>query len=301
MKVSTSQFYQQAVDVMTDKQYKLGETEVQLASGKRIIAPSDDPAASVRIMGLKDAMSKIDQYQRNTAMAESRLSLEETVLQEVELILQRVRELTVQGNNGPWTQEDRAAIATEIRQHLEGFVQLANTRDSSGEYIFSGYRIDTPALFHDGMGNFTYQGDSGQRVLKIGEDRQITTGDTADAIFMNLPRTAGGTTSLGQIFYEIASDFEAGNPNYDALADLDNALDQLVGVHTQIGARMKVTVEQKNANETFKLALDTVRSDLEDLDYAEAISKFNLQLTALQASQQSFMRIQGLNLFDFLR
>ena len=75
----------------------------------------------------------------------------------------------------------------------------------------------------------------------------------------------------------------------------------VLNTRAKIGARMNAIDDQKTANDAFDLAVTKVRSSLEDLDYAEAISRFNQQLTALQASQQSFFKIQDLSLFNFLR
>ncbi len=298
-RIATPFMFAQGVDVMLKKQLELSRTELQLADGKRIQRPSDDAAASVQLLDLKESRARLDQFQRNADAAAARLSQEETALEGIGNLLQRVRELTVQGNNDALSREDRAAIATEIRQHLEGFVQLANTRDANGEYIFAGYRTDRPPLSHDGVGNFTYSGDNGQRTVKVGDTREIALGDPG-TIFMDIPAAAGGTTDLGAVLYRIADNYAAGNPDPDGLTDLDTAMGRILETRAAVGARMNAIDEQKTANEAFALAVEQVRSTLEDLDYAEAVSRFNQQLTALQASQQSFLKIQGLSLFNYL-
>ena len=83
--------------------------------------------------------------------------------------------------------------------------------------------------------------------------------------------------------------------------DIDTAMNRLLETRAKIGARMNAIDEQRDANDTFSLAVTDVRSTLEDLDYAEAISRFNQQMTALQASQQAFVKIQDMSLFNFLR
>ncbi|RMG35619.1 MAG: flagellar hook-associated protein 3 [Gammaproteobacteria bacterium] len=298
-RIATPFLFAQGVDVMLKKQVDISRTELQLASGNRILRPSDDAAASVQLLDLKESKARLEQFQRNAEAVSARLRQEETALEGIGNLLQRVRELTVQGNNGSLSADDRQAIGAEIRQHLEGFIQLANTRDANGEYIFAGYRTDTPPLTHDGVGGFTYNGDEGQRVVKVGETREIAMGDPG-TIFMNLPGVAG-TTDIGAVIYRIAANFAAGTPDADGLTDLDTALGRILNTRASVGARMNAIDEQKTANESFALAVEQVRSNLEDLDYAEAVSRFNQQLAALQASQQSFMKIQGLNLFDFLR
>lgn len=300
MKISTSQFFQRAVDVMIDKQNQLSKTEGQLASGLRINSPSDDPSAAVQVLDLKDSLSRLNQYQRNIDVAEGRLNQEETGLNSMVNLLQRVRELAVQGNTDTVSPADRDIIAKELHQRLDEFLQLANTRDANDEYIFAGYKTETPALSHDGIGGFTYNGDSGQRIVKIGESRAVAIGDPGSDIFMNLGGVGGPRNDTGGIIYSLIENYEAGNSDANALTDLDIAMEQILNTQAKIGGRGNSLDDQYAANEAFSVAVDSVRSSLEDLDYAEAISRFNQQLVALQASQQSFMQIQGLNLFNFL-
>jgi flagellar hook-associated protein 3 FlgL len=300
MRISTAQIFRQSVDAMLDRQKELTQTELQVASGKRILNPSDDPSATVRILDLKETQQRLLQFQRNADAATAKLDQEETALQGMENLLQRVRELAVQGNNDPLGAEGRSAVAAEIRQHIDSFLQLANTRDANGEYVFAGFQSQTTPFSHDGVGNFSYHGDSGQRMLKIGESREVAVGDPG-SIFMDFAAAGGGTTNVGEVLYRLATNLEAGNGDPEALSDIDTALGGLLNLRAKVGARMNAIDDQKDANDAFDLAVTTVRSALEDLDYAEAISRFNQQLTALQAAQQSFIKIQDMSLFNFMR
>lgn len=300
MRISTQQFYRLGVDVMLDQQAKLNASEEQLASGKRVNRPSDDPSAAVQVLKLGEVSDQIAQYQRNAGVAQSRLEQEEVALDGISNLLQRVRELAVQGNNDTNGLENRQAIAYEIREHMESFLQLANSRDANGEYVFAGYRTDSAPYSHDGVGNFTYNGDTGQRRLQIGENRDVAIGDPGQEIFDFIPANGGGTTNVGSIIYDLAANYAAGNADPNAIADLDAALGRVLDTRAQVGARLAAIDAQRSSNDALDLAVVQVKSSLEDLDYAEAISRFNQQLVGLQASQQAFMKIQNLSLFNFL-
>ena len=290
MRISTSQIFRQGVDAMLEKQREVSRTELQVATGKRILTPSDDPSAAVRILDLQESQKRLAQYQRNADVATAKLDQEETALQGMENLLQRVRELALQGNNDPTGAEGRSAIAAEVRQHIESFLQIANSQDANGEYIFAGFQSQTRPFSHDGIGGFTYSGDSGQRMIKIGDSREVAIGDPGNML-----------VGIGEVLNSLAANLEAGNGDPSALSDIDTALTGLLNTRAKIGARMNAIDDQKTANDAFELAVTKVRSSLEDLDYAEAISRFNQQLAALQASQQSFLKIQDMSLFNFLR
>ncbi len=300
MRISTAQMYYKGVTVMLDKQAELAKTQQQLATGERILAPSDDPAAATQAMQLEQIIETTKQYQRNANYAESRLSLEETVLVEVGNILQRVRELAVRANNDTLSAGDRTAIAAEVRSVQKDLVQLANTQDANGEYVFAGFKTATIPFSDDGAGNFIYNGDQGQRALQIGDNRQVTIGDSGDQVFMRVDDGAGGFSSMFDVLYEFATDLEANAPDTATLTKLDSALDNVLTVRASIGARMNSIENQRGANDSFSLLMEENRSKLRDLDYAEAVSRFEQQMLALQASQQSFIKIEGLSLFNYL-
>lgn len=300
MRISTSQFFQQSVESMLARQRELAQTQQQVASGKRIQRPSDDPSAAVRVLDLKEAAQRLAQYQRNADAATARLAQEETALIGIEDLLQRVRELAVRAANDTLSDVDRRAVAAEIREHRDNFLQLANSRDANGEYLFAGFQSQTRPFSFDAGGALDYAGDSGQRKLQIGDSREVAVGDPG-TIFQGFAAAAGGTTDIGSVLSNLVANLESGSGYPEALTDIDTAFDQLFDTRARIGARMNAIDEQKTANEAFSLAVTEVRSSLEDLDYAEAISRFNQQLTALQASQQAFMQVQNLSLFNFLR
>ncbi|MFN3164587.1 MAG: flagellar hook-associated protein FlgL [Pseudohongiellaceae bacterium] len=400
MRVSTLTFYNQGVTAMQNQQARLQKTELQIASGLRVSKPSDDPAAAVKVLDLKASLDSLDQYSRNSAIAEASLGFEESVVANVNNTLQRIRELSVQGNNSTYQDRDKQSIAQEIYQRLDELVSLANTRDSQGEYIFGGFKVDSPP-FVKIDGEVSYRGDQGQRLLQIGDGSKVATRDSGLEVFerirsgdgnisvrsadsnsgsavvgafglvatfqpddytvtfdqaspdapityqvtdsaSNVVSTGdynegssisfagaqfklGGTPAPGDeifvspsgyqdIFTTVKSIADALNsPAPDAaaradfhnkmgqgLANLDQALDKVTAIRAGIGARLNNLETLEEINQDFKLQMETTLSETQDLDYAEAISRFNLQLTALQAAQQAFVKASGLSLFQYL-
>lgn len=300
MRISTNQIFQQGVISMLNKQAELAKTQQQLSTGDRILSPSDDPAAATRILELNQAIDTNNQYQRNADFADARLGLEETVLTSMTDQLQRVRELAIQANNDTMTAEDRDSIAVEVEQVLDSLMQLANTQDSNGEYIFAGFQTGTEPFSHDGMGNFIYSGDQGQRLVQIGSTRQVAIGDSGSQVFMKVDDGAGGTASVFDAVYEFMADLRADNPSSTTLTRMDSAMGEISSVRSSVGSRMNAIENQRSMNDSFNLLLQENRSALADLDYAEAISRMEQQTLALQASQQVYAKVGGLSLFNYL-
>jgi flagellar hook-associated protein 3 FlgL len=300
MRIGTLQMFRQGLNSMLDQQTQLVRTQQQLSSGKRINNPSDDPTGSAQLIGLSESMKITDQYQRNINAVRTRLELEDTALSSVGDALQRARELLVQGLNDTNGPESRAAIAQEIRQLLDEVKGLGNRKDANGEYLFGGFQGQTVPFSGNGAGTFSYAGDQGQREIQIGPARKVADGDAGLDVFMKIPSVGGGFEDVFSTLYNIATDLEANAPNPASLEQIDNAMDHLLGFRAQAGARLNAIDSQESINGAFMDQLELTRSTIEDLDYAEAASRLSQQSVTLQAAQQAFVRVQGLNLFNFL-
>ncbi len=300
MRIGTLQLFRQGVNSILDQQTRLAGTQLQLASGKRINKPSDDPTGSAQLLGLSESLKVTGQYQKNVDHARSRLELEDTALGSVGDALQRARELAVQGLNDTNGPEDRVAIAQEIRQLTDEVLGLANRKDANDEYLFGGFQGQDPPFSHDGSGTFSYAGDQGQRKLQVGPARQVADGDSGLDVFMKVPVSAGGFEDVFSTLYQLATDLEADAPNATSLEQIDAAMDHVLGFRATAGARLNALESQKSINGALLDQLEATRSTIEDLDYAEAAARLGQQSIALQAAQQAFVKVQDLNLFNFL-
>lgn len=137
MRISSSQQFQQGIDAILRQQAKLTKTQEQLATGNRILTPSDDPAASTQLIKLSALIASNSQYDRNITFAQNQVGLAESKLKSAGDIIQRVRELVVQANTAIHSNSSRGAIATEIQNNLDAMLDVANSKDASGEYISS--------------------------------------------------------------------------------------------------------------------------------------------------------------------
>lgn len=180
MRISTNYLFDQNLTAMLAQQAELGKTQLQISTGQRILNPSDDPVGAVEILNLQREINLSDQYLTNADKAENKLVAEESVLSSSVDILQKINELSVQALNDTNGLSDRQAIAQEITQLNDQLLSLVNTQDSSGNYLFSGFKSDVQPYSSIGA---TYAGDSGQRNLQIGAGVLIETNDPGSEIF----------------------------------------------------------------------------------------------------------------------
>ena len=146
MKISTSFLFDRATERMSGIQNKLATTQAQLATGKQVLSPSDSPDKAAAIQRLRGEIDRQDSHLRTLHVAMGRYTAEETALTAANDLLIRFKELGVQAANDTLGLDDRKAIAVELKALRDQLLTLGNTRDDSGNYIFSGTRVDMHTL-----------------------------------------------------------------------------------------------------------------------------------------------------------
>ena len=192
MRVSTSYIHMQGVQNILEQQSKIIKSQDQLSQVKKLLVPSDDPSGAARVVDINEALAQLAQYAENGSYATQRLNLEETTIDSSVNVLQRVRELAIQsGNTGTNDLRAQQAIASEMKEKLKELLDYANTKDASGDYLFSGFQSKILPFTTDGLGNYFYNGDQGQLALQIGSSRQVTSTNSGAEVFQ-LIRTGNG-------------------------------------------------------------------------------------------------------------
>jgi flagellar hook-associated protein 3 FlgL len=190
MRISTNMIFQRGTNGILDQQAQVSKTQLQMSSGKKVVTPSDNPPAAAQILQLQHSIDLHNTYQTNIGYAQTSLNTEESVLNNINDVLQRIRVLAVQANNGVMTSSDLQSISQEVQQDLSGLVALTNSQDGSGNYLFSGNRTKISPFSQSG-GVFTYAGDQAQRTLQIGESRQVAISDSGYDVFQAIKNGNG--------------------------------------------------------------------------------------------------------------
>ncbi|HEY6642622.1 flagellar hook-associated protein FlgL [Povalibacter sp.] len=211
MRLSTQSYYNRSINAMLEQQSALSRIQNQVASGKKINSPADDPIAAVHIIELERSKQEYEQYDKNSALARGRLTLEEQSLADAGNALQRVRELILQASNtGTLSASDRESIAVELASRLQEIQDIGNRQDSNGEYLFAGFSTRTQPFAGVGSG-VTYYGDQGARQLQVGPTQRVADSHSGFDVFMNISEgngtfvTSAGATNTGSASIDVGS------------------------------------------------------------------------------------------------
>jgi len=300
MQVSTKLFNQQSISRFSELTGDIQSIQSRIASGKNVLKASDDAVAMINISAAKEKLTQIQRYSVNIDRASSRLSLAEVALSEIQSVVTRIYELSIQAKNDTYNEDDRKSIKAEISALRDLTVDLANSKDTSGNSIFSGYRTKVLPFEENSDGEIEYKGDQGNHSLKVSETVTMPTSINGVSAFMRI-ETDDGYTSLFSILDNLIEEVEVVGASDESLENLNNTLNHLSINTTKIGASLNKAETQKNGLGQRELLITKTLSGIEDADITALITEMQSLLLSKEAAQQSFMMISKQNLFDFLR
>jgi len=283
------------VRFMNSASERMDRVQRQLSTNRRIDRASDDPAGAALAMQHRKNIAFEAQMRRNLENGTAFLNVTESALDGATDLLQRARELTVQGATGTLGPNEKANIAIEMDQIIQQLAQVANT-NFGGAYIFSGHQTQTPAYAVGGNPPtaITWQGDNGQRM------RQIS---VQDAVAVNVI----GNDVFGTMFQDLMTLRDNLKANAStttingSLADIDKALSGVLDSRADVGSRVNRFEATTARSEDTDTNLQELRANIEDIDIAETIIQFTAAQNALEAALGAIGRTSNMTLLNYLR
>ncbi|EAM4423856.1 flagellar hook-filament junction protein FlgL [Salmonella enterica] len=317
MRISTQMMYEQNMSGITNSQaewMKLGE---QMSTGKRVTNPSDDPIAASQAVVLSQAQAQNSQYALARTFATQKVSLEESVLSQVTTAIQTAQEKIVYAGNGTLSDDDRASLATDLQGIRDQLMNLANSTDGNGRYIFAGYKTEA-APFDQAAGG--YHGGEKSVTQQVDSARTMVIGHTGAQIFNSITSNAvpepDGSDSEKNLFVMLDTAIAAlktpveGNDveKEKAAAAIDktnrglkNSLNNVLTVRAELGTQLSELSTLDSLGSDRALGQKLQMSNLVDVDWNSVISSYVMQQAALQASYKTFTDMQGMSLFQLNR
>ena len=314
MRISTQMMYEQNMRGVTESQSKWLSYGEQMSTGKRVNRPSDDPIAASQAVVVSQSQAQNSQYTLARSFATQKVSLEENVLGQVTTALQSAQEKIVYAGNGTLSDNDRNSLATDLQGIRDQLVNLANSTDGNGRYIFAGYKTDT-AAFDQATGE--YAGGDTPISQQVDSARTMQISHTGSDVFESFTSNAapepGDATPeknmfkiLDNVIAALKTPVEGDQDKADQMTlDIDkanrglrNSLDNVLAVRADLGTKLTELSSLDSLGSDRALGLTQQMSDLVDVDWNAAISSYTMQQAALQASYKAFSDMQGMSLFQ---
>ncbi|ALN21679.1 flagellar hook protein FlgL [Ectopseudomonas mendocina] len=304
MRITNSQITSMMHNSMNASSAELGKLMQQMATNKRLLLPSDDPIASVRVLRVQREESSLEQFRKNIANVSGSLSTQEANLKSTSDAMLNVRDLLLWAANGSNTSEDLSAMAGELSIIEDTIFSFANVRDEEGRYLFSGTLSDTPALaFDTATQTYSVTGNDKHRQAAVANGVLVDENVTAASIFgagVGVLNELRGLINTLQDPALDATDPAVRQQIVDTLGALDEAHGRVMGSITELGGRQNALTLLTDSNEDVSLVNQKIEGELSRLDYAGATIDLNDYQLALGATQKTYLKINQMSLFSLL-
>ncbi|MGY2376550.1 flagellar hook-associated protein 3 [Pseudomonas sp. SDO524_S393] len=181
MRISTAQYFDTTTAKYSDNYSSVVKAQNQATTGIRVETAADDPVAAARLLMLQQQKDLLGQFNGNITSLKNSLTNEESVLNSINDALQAASTLALQAG-GSLSDADRKSIAGQIGALEDQVLGLLNSKDSSGNYLFSGSKTSTPPYSRNSDGTYTYQGDETPLSLQVSDTLKVSAGDTGKSI-----------------------------------------------------------------------------------------------------------------------
>ncbi len=190
-RISSFHNYQSVQNDMRRQESKVHHNQAQLASGKKLLSAADNPLATHYIQNVSQQEEQLRQYLDAITLVRNRLEHQEVIVTNAEDFADKAKRNVMEMINGSLSPEDRGALARQIQEISNNFLNLANVQDEMGNYIFAGTKPKNQPFFRDNAGNVTYSGDDYQRKMKISNSLEIPFNTPGSKIFMEIENPFG--------------------------------------------------------------------------------------------------------------
>ena len=277
----------------------VAKASLQVSTGNRLQRPSDDPQAVQKALNLRGDLAATAQYMDTANASQGWAQATDDALSDINDVLQRAREAVVQGGNGTMSQKDRNDIATQIDQ-LIGQAKASGNATFDGQYIFAGQKTDTAPYEPDGAD--TYNGDTGSIIRTIGPGVSVQLNGSMGSVLGN-----GSDGKALQVLRDIATHLRGGTAadtnalRTTDLSAIDASMADVSTARAEAGALSNRLTTAANRLTDLQASTEKVRSGVEYVDLAEAISQLSSQQAVYQAALQATgSSLSQRTLMDFL-
>ncbi|MBY0158801.1 flagellar hook-associated protein FlgL [Cytobacillus oceanisediminis] len=286
MRVTQSMLSNNMLRNLSNSYSRLDKLQDQISTQKKFTKPSDDPVAAMMGMNYRTDLNRIQQFTRNIGEVRNWVDSTDDALDKGVLALQRIRELTLQASNGTLEEDQRKAVAEEVKQLKEHLQNIGDTQ-VGGKYIFNGNQTNV----RPSESGF----QSGTIELEVFSGIKIPVNTEGKALFGDMLSDEGDIQKL-------ITALETNDPAVgDMLENVDKNIDNFLSARALIGAkqnRVELMEDRLSQQEVFSTR---ILSDNEDIDLEKAIIELTTQESIHRAALSVGARIIQPSLTDFLR
>lgn len=302
MRVSTSMMYDGLTEKLATNAADLATLQSQISTGRKYANASDAPGIVGHVQALESRLKTLEADTKAVSQVKVGVEAQSRAMEVASGAIDRLKEIAFQGANDPQPQAVLDQLAEEVAGIKRSLLDLANTRDAAGRYVFGGARSGETPYTINPDGTVVYAGATSPLRVRISDASYEDAAVPGTQVWKSIKR---GTETVGM--FDVLSEFEQalrdGNLSgrSQALQDVGAIADNLgVSVARTGSAQQRLDLIESQAQET-SIRAQSALSDLKDLDIASAMAQLQKQELLMQASQSLLGRLSKLSLLQFIQ
>ncbi len=194
MQISTNQFLLGSLGDLLAQQSNVNQLNTEIATGQTMLDATSDPAGAGEALGLASAVNRLTYDANNAQAATQEIQSGLGVLQQISTVLDQLRQTALQGANPGNSAATTDALVTTAQSALQQLVQLANSQDADGRYIFAGSETNSAPFTTLPNGQVAFTGDGGTNTIEVAPSLTLPVSISGQGIFSNIPTGANGVS-----------------------------------------------------------------------------------------------------------
>ena len=300
MRVTDSFRFQTYTATLSTLESQMDTLTNQVASGKKVLVPSDDPASYAQNMQITAEQSQNTQYASNLNSLQTNGAYYQTSLNSIGNILTTVQQLAVQMSSATVDASSRTAAVNQVDGYIQQLVALGNTKVGN-TYIFGGKKANGAAYtLNSATNGVTFNGTNNVAKVAVNNSTTIDAGISGNTVFTG---TVNGQSvdifaTLQQFGNDLANNDTAALQT--DLANIGNCVDLTANNLAYVGTYTQNISGLLTTNTTTDTTLTQTSDNLVDVDTAQAYSDYTTLSTAYQAALYIMSKAESLSILNYL-
>lgn len=302
MRVPLLSFLRYQSQAMSSQFDKVAALQIQSTTGKKLIHASDNPLLAKNIQSVQTYLEQLNGFQMNLNLAQARIAQKNGVVAESIDLMNKTKELVIKAQNDTLSNDDRLGIAVELENIRARQLYLANAQDSNGDYLYGGFNTKTPP-FQDINGAIAYLGTQDVVHIDLGLNVRLAYAEPGNTVFSDMPSGENMFDVLTSLISTLKTplnteeDKTVYHAALNALAGSVSTVMKDLMVYQSVTANQATLVDaQKNLYDNLILEKQTLLNHLSEADMADVLGDLTRQMTLLQVTQETYIKLQELSL-----
>ncbi|HEN3567614.1 TPA: flagellar hook-associated protein FlgL [Yersinia enterocolitica] len=305
MRITNTSMSRVMINNMANRTAEYAKLNEQLTSGKRINKISDDPVASMQLVQLENSKSDVSQYKTNVVRLSGNYKVQESSLKSLDDQLLMVRDKMLAAKNSNHSATESAIFGREINLLLDGIMSDLNTKNSEGNYLFSGTKSNTkPVEYDQTTQTYTFNGNNERRDTVVGNGITLQENTDLSSALSTSANDLEILTNLKKLANKmIDSSIAPARYNQeisDNLAAIETAMPKIGGMVTELGAKQNRLNHLSNLHDDVEIVNANLENDLAGIDIFQVNAAMQSNFLATKIAHSMQAKISQLSLFNYI-